>query len=84
MKNLYAVINVKTGEYAGVPCESLEEARELAAQDDDREIFMLKPVHFCPVNGWDCPYWKKDGTCKLDDPMADCDDYYAMMGDDEE
>lgn len=84
MKNLYAVINVKTGEYAGVPCESFEEARELAAQNDDREIFMLKPVHFCPVNGWDCPYWKDGGVCELDDPMADCDDYYAMMGDDEE
>lgn len=84
MKDLYAVIYTKTNGFPGVVCESLEEAQNIAAQGDDREIFMLKPVHFCPVNGWDCPYWKKDGTCELDDPMADCDDYYAMMGDDEE
>ena len=22
---------------------------------------------YCPVNDWDCPYWKKDGTCKMVD-----------------
>ena len=20
---------------------------------------------YCPVNGWDCPYWRKDGTCSM-------------------
>nr|WP_318661131.1 hypothetical protein [uncultured Treponema sp.] len=33
---------------------------------------------YCPVNGWDCPYWKKDGTCSMvddgDDPTLECDD----------
>lgn len=33
---------------------------------------------YCPVNGWDCPYWKKDGTCAMvdngDDPVKECDD----------
>lgn len=33
---------------------------------------------YCPVNGWDCPYWKRDGTCSMvdegDDPVKECDD----------
>lgn len=36
---------------------------------------------FCPVNGWDCPYWKKDGTCSMypeADPIDECDDF-AMI-----
>lgn len=38
--------------------------------------------HFhCPVNGWDCPYYK-DGEfscqCTLENPMEECDDFYAM------
>ena len=36
----------------------------------------LRP--YCPVNGWDCPYWCYDGTCKLENPAEDCDDYAAM------
>ena len=35
---------------------------------------------YCPVNGWDCPYWKKDGTCSMREeegihPKEECDDY---------
>lgn len=33
---------------------------------------------FCPVNDWDCPYWKKDGSCSMvddgDNPVMECDD----------
>lgn len=33
---------------------------------------------YCPVNGWDCPYWKKDGNCGMVDegfdPVKECDD----------
>ena len=33
---------------------------------------------YCPVNGWDCPYWKKDGSCSMvdegTDPTLECDD----------
>ena len=33
---------------------------------------------FCPVNGYDCPYWKEDGSCELldlgDNPLVECDD----------
>ena len=33
-------------------------------------------VH-CPVNGWDCPYYKK-GVCTLylkSNPVIECDDF---------
>lgn len=43
---------------------------------------------FCPVNGWDCPYWKKDGSCSMldegDNPLTYCDDASAFWNDDEE
>ena len=26
---------------------------------------------FCPVNGWDCPYWRENGKCVIDNPMED-------------
>lgn len=31
---------------------------------------------YCPVNGWDCPYYKK-GICHIDDPFEDCDDWWV-------
>lgn len=37
---------------------------------------------FCPVNGWDCSYWKEDGSCSMvddgDDPVMECDDAAAF------
>lgn len=37
-----------------------------------------KKVFYCPVNGWDCSYWRKDGTCSMidegDNPLLECDD----------
>ena len=43
---------------------------------------MLVKKFFCPVNGWDCPYWKKDGSCKCvddgEDPIEVCDDAAAF------
>ena len=43
---------------------------------------------FCPVNGWDCPYWKEDGTCGMKEeegchPLEECDDYYFFFGEDD-
>lgn len=31
---------------------------------------------YCPVNGWDCPYYQ-DGECGLEDPYRDCDDFFS-------
>jgi len=36
---------------------------------------------YCPVNGWDCPYWRENGKCVIDNPMEDCDDF-AFFWDD--
>lgn len=51
----------------------------------------MKGKHYhCPVNGWDCPYYKDTDTiegeeefclCSLSDPIAECDDFYSMWGD---
>ena len=30
---------------------------------------------YCPVNGWDCPYWQKDGSCTIEDPINEWDDF---------
>lgn len=43
---------------------------------------------YCPVNGWDCSYWRKDGTCCMLEeegchPIDECDDYYYFFGEDE-
>ena len=32
-----------------------------------------KPI-YCPVNGWDCPYYG-DGICHINDPVEDCTDF---------
>ena len=46
----------------------------------------LTKKFFCPVNGWDCPYWKEDGSCSMvddgDNPVMECDDAYSFWGDD--
>ena len=41
---------------------------------------------YCPVNGWDCPYFSTDGTCTVypaSDPIDECDDfaYFWQKGD---
>ena len=37
-------------------------------------------ITYCPVNGWDCPYFENGegsrcGVCHIDDPIEDCDDF---------
>ena len=83
----YAVIN-PDGTYAGVPCENIDEARELANAKAGRVIAELNPLpivkhYHCPVNGFDCPYYE-DGICGLDDPLADCDDFASLWDEGEE
>ena len=47
----------------------------------------MKYFH-CPVNGWDCPYYKNEiiiegqkrkCVCTLEDPMSYCDDFFSML-----
>ena len=43
---------------------------------------------FCPVNGWDCPYWKQDGSCSMvdegDDPVKECEDAGIMCDEEDD
>lgn len=41
--------------------------------------------YFCPVNAWDCPYWRKNGECALgNNAPNECDDAALMEQDLEE
>lgn len=35
-------------------------------------------ITYCPVNGWDCPYYK-NGICYVDNPFEDCDDWASFF-----
>ena len=42
---------------------------------------------YCPVNGWDCPYFDAWGCCSMypeSDPIDECDDFtmFWEKGDD--
>ena len=43
---------------------------------------------FCPVNGWDCPYFKNDSSCSMVDenldPVKECDDAAFFWDEDED
>lgn len=43
---------------------------------------------YCPVNGWDCPYFKKDGSCAIVDkgenPVLECDDAAMFWEEDDD
>ena len=52
---------------------------------------MKRGAHYhCPVNGWDCPYYKDyeiiEGDeefclCKIPgNPYEECDDFFSMFG----
>ena len=41
-------------------------------------------VIFCPVNGWDCPYYKKGGICSLENVEDECDDFYFFWAEEVE
>ena len=40
----------------------------------------MKHFH-CPVNDWECPYYKDDCLCTMKNPFEECDDFYGMWGD---
>ena len=40
---------------------------------------------YCPTEDWTCPYYQKNGVCKLGwKAVHECDDAYAAMGDDDD
>lgn len=83
----FVVIN-PDGSYAGNLCHSRGEAIELANQKPGRIIGEVTPLPLvehihCPVNGWDCPYWK-NGICTIEDPYSECDDFATIYNEDDE
>lgn len=81
----YAVVK-PNGEYAGVPCESIDEARELAAQEEGRVIFKLSKVLFGESYDDDGNHEKceKCGTLLNDmGTCPKCDDGEEDYGDEE-
>lgn len=34
----------------------------------------MNEKYYCPVNGWDCPYGQKDGSCTCENPTVECGD----------
>ena len=38
---------------------------------------------YCPVNGWDCPYYK-NGECGIENPLSDCDDFACFWDEDDD
>lgn len=42
----------------------------------------IEGKRLCPMNAQDCPDYCK-GYCMLENPLEECDDYYAMTADDE-
>ena len=39
---------------------------------------------FCPVGDFMCLYFTQEGFCELENPYKECDDYFAMVGEEEE
>lgn len=53
-----------------------------------KRLEMIKPWEdektgkiFCPVNGWDCPYYKEHGICSLENVQDECDSFYNIWAD---
>lgn len=47
----------------------------------------MNKVVYCPVNGWNCPYYDANGCCMMypdGDPLKECDDFATFWneGDD--
>lgn len=38
---------------------------------------------YCPVNGWDCPYYHY-GECSIEDPIHECEDFATQWNEDDD
>lgn len=39
---------------------------------------------YCPTGDAFCPYFGPHGECGIDNPAEECDDYWSMMGDEDD
>ena len=45
----------------------------------NKEVNEMAHIIYCPVNGWDCPYFKNN-FCTIENPEENCDDF-ALIAD---
>lgn len=58
--------------------KSIDKRHGLCYYNYRKEVnHMRKGKIYCPVNGWDCPYYQ-DRECGLEDPYRDCDDFFSQ------
>lgn len=43
---------------------------------------MRKNKIYCPVDAWDCPYYK-EGECGIEDPINECGDFVSFWGEED-
>lgn len=46
----------------------------MAKEDFETDGLRNGEFIYCPVNGWDCPYYGDD-ICHVKDPIKDCDNF---------
>ena len=46
----------------------------MAKEDFETDGLRNGELVYCPVKGWDCPYYG-DGVWHVKDPIKDCDDF---------
>lgn len=34
---------------------------------------------YCPLNVWDCPYYREGCKCAIDEPVLECEDYMSFF-----
>ena len=57
--------------------EQREVIKESTGKHYDPNVDKELPI-FCPVNGWDCPYYD-NGVCYIADPVEECDDFASFF-----
>lgn len=58
-------------------CSKIPE-EDVACFWDEQKFSKMSKVIYCPVNGWDCPYFDANGCCMMypdTDPIKECDDF---------
>ena len=40
--------------------------------------------YLCPLDEWDCPYYKDNGYCTIGNPTEECETYWFFNSDEEE
>lgn len=39
-----------------------------------------REIYLCPTCDITCPYWQYNDECVIGNPLEECDEYYAILG----